>query len=463
LSSNKLSVAGLFVVLLAALGACSPQSSVSSQTVMPRAGLSSGLGSQSANGQADPWRQFALGYQPQLIVSAVEAANNDVWFADYYGNLLGRTTTAGKTTTFSAGNFVESGGPPTTTAADPVDVEPGPSNSTYFLASRGYGVISTSGHVTLYPSICFGSNACPFPQNLMAPASANMAVASDGSAWFGGYEQNGSSVMIKQKGADQTLFPLPSGSDDSASPTSVAIGPDNNIWFTQRNEVGKIDAISKKITTYTVPKKYTAVDSFLSEIANGPDHSLWVGDCNTNYVLRVSTSGKVVGTLLPFADLGCVQGSHQIEAGPPDGSIYLSVASNGVWRLNTANNQIAGYNIVPPPQSGGGVKSSAVGADHNLWAYQFSYPKVNVFLTKYQIQSNPATLRAVKLKKQTVSISEVGYAGKFIANQFSHQGCANVVPQESSSAFSVTFMKGAPCFVSFSDELGSGTVYVEIK
>lgn len=52
-----------------------------------------------------------------------------------------------------------------------------------------------------------------------------------------------------------------------------AVGPDGNIWFTQRDAIGVITADGKNVTRIQLPNGMHAID-----IVAGPDGNIWFTD-----------------------------------------------------------------------------------------------------------------------------------------------------------------------------------------
>jgi hypothetical protein len=143
--------------------------------------------------------------------------------------------------------------------------------------------------------------------------------------------------------------------------------------------------------------------------------------------------------------------------------LYFGGGGYLIGSLNTANGQVSAYSIVPSPQGNGygGVQTLAMGADDNIWVFLGASPYAYVFFPSFSISAAPALLKVKPHKSASVTVSEGNYTGQFTSS--GGDDCATVEPQESSGAFTVSAVLQDSCFVSFSDTLGSGTVYVQVE
>ena len=419
------------------------------------------------NSNRSAWGTYPLGYTPAYEIGAVQGPNNSIWLADVAQNVITEISTAGQTSTYNAGNFVFQccSQPPATPPAEPVDIEMGPNNTTYYLASQGgYGVMAASGSTTLYKMECFFNlPSCAYP-TIYAPTSSTMAVTSDGSAWSSGsgVPYGSASYVIRAQGANETLIPVPGGSRYENPPKFFALGPDGNVWFTDVNYLGRVNSSTNQLTTYAIPGSSGA---FAGALTAGPDGNLWISHCNEPYDILYATVGGAISSIAVPPALGnlCEQGSHEIIAGPDD-DIYFATGGYSISRINVKNHQFSKYNLVPTPRSGyGGVQTAALGADRNIWVFMVSYPDVYVLIRRIQSKTTPPKVTLKVDQSTTVTVKEAGYSKDYVDTTGSSSDCVDVSPSVSSGAFTFTAgSRAGKCYVSFADESGNDSVYVQV-
>jgi virginiamycin B lyase len=143
----------------------------------------------------------------------------------------------------------------------------------------------------------------------------------------------------------------------SSAPDIIVVGPDDALWYTQANGVGRM------------PPGNPAGAQFFSlgmsgprGIAAGPDGNLWVADATNNRVVRLSTAGAMVG--MPIA-LPMVFNARGIALGP-DGNMWVGNFGGSVARITTgaapALDPAAGF-----PVPAGSPIDVIGGGDGNVW------------------------------------------------------------------------------------------------
>jgi virginiamycin B lyase len=160
----------------------------------------------------------------------------------------------------------------------------------------------------------------------------------------------------------QEFPPVPTA---NAGLQDIVLGPDGNIWFTERsaNMIGRISGSNPGATTeFPLAGGATSPDL----IVVGPDNALWW------------TQGTSVGRMVPsnpagvqtFGGLGIIQ-ARGIAVGP-DGNLWVSDAGgNQVHRITPAGT--AASLPIPLPM-GVNARGIARGADGNMWVADFSTP-----------------------------------------------------------------------------------------
>ena len=160
-------------------------------------------------------------------------------------------------------------------------------------------------------------------------------------------------------------------------PTSITIGPDDALWFTETNQIGRIST-KGKFTQFSLPNGVTPV-----QILSGPEKSLWWttstseaagwGFSSQTNIGRITTRGVVTQTPLP-ADVNAT--SELARSG--DGSLwFIERTVSGQDKLGRIkpNGQLStAYSVFPAGATGplgsigtGSIGSIANGPDGNLW------------------------------------------------------------------------------------------------
>ena len=84
------------------------------------------------------------------------------------------------------------------------------------------------------------------------------------------------------------------------SPYAIAIGPDNNIWFTEYQG----DSIGMMTPMGEVMRFALAPDGIAERLTAGPDSALWFTDPKGNRIGRIAIDGKIKYVALPTAECG---------------------------------------------------------------------------------------------------------------------------------------------------------------
>ena len=127
------------------------------------------------------------------------------------------------------------------------------------------------------------------------------------------------SLMVTSGLFGETDFTLPPGR--AASPVSITVGPDHNLWFTEQagQKIGKIT------TTGVITEFPISGAQALTGIASGPDGNIWFTDEFAGTIGRISTSGTGLRTFSLPAN------SHPqgITAGPDGNLWYVNEVESG--------------------------------------------------------------------------------------------------------------------------------------
>lgn len=247
------------------------------------------------------------------IADLFSGPDGQLWFLSN-PNVMARTTLAGMCQTVAAlpgGNgfsfpFISPG---------PVDRE----GQVWFWNSPTIGRMDATGAITLQ-------------RNIPDANIGSMALGPDGNIWFTasgiayGTDGNVGSVVgfIITSGTtagEITIFRLPPVDPPiNALAGGIAVGPDGNLWITERgqfeNKIAKVTPAGI-VTEYPVstPGSY----DLFSFITPGPDGALWFTGQGGNQIGQITTDGAVTLFTVPTAN-----GNPTYITTGPDGRIWFS-------------------------------------------------------------------------------------------------------------------------------------------
>lgn len=220
-----------------------------------------------------------------------------VWFTEANSGIIGKITTSGVITEYSANMTV-------------TDITTGPDGNLWFTfgtmgASYGNGVgkITTSGIVTAY-SILPTNGHAPYPQSI--------TTGPDGNLWFTEKEVN-KIGKITTSGVI-TEYNLPTA---DSKPYGITTGSDGALWFTASNtsKIGRITTAGVVTDEYSVAA--TPAGS-LQHIIAGPDGAVWFTNYFGNKIGRLAT--ELTSQTISFSSTGPTDAVI-------DGPTYTPVAS----------------------------------------------------------------------------------------------------------------------------------------
>jgi streptogramin lyase len=139
--------------------------------------------------------------------------DGNLWFTEIAGNKIGRITTAGVATEFSTGLH----------GTGVLNITNGPDGNLWFTeCGAAIGRITPTGTIT------------EFTAGILGQAESIVAGA-DGALWF----PSGNNIARMTTAGSLALYPL---SDAAASPTGIALAADGSLWFTETptGEIGHI-------------------------------------------------------------------------------------------------------------------------------------------------------------------------------------------------------------------------------
>ncbi len=252
-------------------------------------------------------------------VQAVAAGpNNDVWFTGYNKGVVGRTTAGGNIQLFPAG----------LSKPQAQDMTLGLDGNLWFVTNAGRLGRTTPGGETKY-----------FPIRTGKKKLSALAVGGDGNIWF--VEQSKKQrkkLSAKQKRklqrrtknlarmtASGQVREFRSGSGLRGS-FGITTGPDGRIWFCdpERKRIGSVDVSGRGLKFFKAGLTGTPIS-----IIAGPDNQLYFGE-KEGRIGRISVSGKI--TEFPIPGAGGTAGF------PVQG---LTVGPDGdIWFVNNRKSQV---------------------------------------------------------------------------------------------------------------------------
>jgi streptogramin lyase len=214
-----------------------------------------------------------------------------------------------------------------------------------------------------------------------------------------GFASNGVWETTTQVGPPTTTteFPLPT---PGASPFSIALGSDGNVWFTEvnGNKIGKISPTGAitEFSWHGLPGGMTA----------GPDGALWFTEIGDNKIGSITTAG-LFGTEFTIPTAGAF--AHQITTGP-DGALWFAEAgADKIGRITTAG-QFSEFSI---PTAGGAPFGIAAGPDGNVWFTEIHSNKIGRItttpdhtITEFTVGDHPSMITAGPAGSNSLWFSE---------------------------------------------------------
>jgi streptogramin lyase len=162
------------------------------------------------------------------------------------------------------------------------------------------------------------------------PGSSLGAIAPgpDGNVW---YAANDASVHVltPSTGATKAL-PL------MYTPAAMVAGPDGNVWLTDSQGERIVSVSPAGATSVLMPPSTQPPGSWLGGITVGPDHNLWFTERASGHPQAPDWNG--IGRLAPpssIAELPACGSPLSITAGP-DGNLWYTTASSKVGRITPA-------------------------------------------------------------------------------------------------------------------------------
>ncbi|MDX2143437.1 MAG: hypothetical protein SFV19_08785 [Rhodospirillaceae bacterium] len=234
-----------------------------------------------------------------------------------------------------------------TGSPNPKDIVAGPDGNLWFTQIDGKKI----GRITLTGTVTDFS----YPSSTLEPRA--LTVGPDGNLWFALSLAGDSNPKIARMTTTGTVTEFQitdvTATGSQIEPTSMVVGPDNNLWLAATNRV-------VRVTTAGVPTIYnTGLGS--RYIAIGPEGAMWLVATSAQ-VGRLTTGG--LSSFNTLASDVTTLGGPITRA--PDDTLWISVtaSSNQIGRYSSTAGPLAGFAL---PLSGATINAFTRGPDGHVW------------------------------------------------------------------------------------------------
>jgi uncharacterized repeat protein (TIGR01451 family) len=264
----------------------------------------------------------------------------------------------------------------------PDSLAAGPDGNIWFTGFQRIAKLTPSGSMTVY-------------LRSATLSTAGIITGSDGNLWFG---EGATIVNMTTGGTVLGTYNIPSGK----SATSMTLGSDGAVWFTETMGVGKdittgpdgnvwftydISNISNDkigmitpsgvITYYSLPSSIPNPES----ITAGSDGNLWFTSPSYNKIGKITTSGVITDYALPNSPTGPMG----ITTGSDSALWYTGTASSKIGRMTTSGVVTAEYSV--PNATSGSLRHIITGTDGAVWYINYDARKIGRVATELSSQT----------------------------------------------------------------------------
>jgi streptogramin lyase len=219
------------------------------------------------------------------------------------------------------------------------DLAPGPDGNMWFTecgvlagATCKLGKITPAGALTEFPDV---------------PYAKNLTAGPDGNVWF--TEDTHNFIGRITPGGVVTQYPIPGFNNGGSVP--ITVGPDQKIWFGEGDRIGVLDPSTGSIVDYPLGGLFRP-----SSLVVGSDGNLWFTE--VQQIGRITTTGAVSHFSVPF-------GATPPLVATPTGPLYFSLngplaSISTTGAVNTSSLAQPGIGIVP---------ARGLGPDGQIWGW----------------------------------------------------------------------------------------------
>jgi uncharacterized repeat protein (TIGR02543 family) len=348
--------------------------------------------------------QTVVGYTPPSDGPAdvVAGPDGNMWFTEFSGNKIGRSSLSGTITEFSI----------PTAGSQPDGITVGPDGALWFVefGANKIGRITTSGTVTN-----------EFPITTASSQTFFIVTGSDGNLWFA--ETGANQIGQITPTGTVTEFTVPTA---NSNPLGITTGPDGNLWFAESHafKIGRITPAGV-FTEFSLPSGGFSP----RDIVAGPDGALWFTESFINGKIgRITTSGSI--TQLPVPTSGGQPGDITVG---PDGALWFTDnASNQIDRITTAG------------------ATSTLDASPAVFPTQIALGPNNALWFAAQTPANLFTFQTAVL-----TVAESGSGSGQVTSNEPAAASGQINCSGSSAQCSLTYMTGLPVTLTASAAAGS--------
>jgi streptogramin lyase len=179
-----------------------------------------------------------------------------------------------------------------------------------------------------------------------------IALGPDGNIWF--TERLGNRIGRITPNGVISEFAIPT---PGSEPMSIAVGPDGNLWFTETaaGKIGRITSDGRVINEFPVTAPITIHPI---DITAGPDGNLWF--TTQEWIVRMSIDGQI--TLF-----GTNYGASGTIASGPDGNLWFTANSENGWKICRITPSGVNTPFYGPYGEISDLGRIAAGPDGSLW------------------------------------------------------------------------------------------------
>jgi streptogramin lyase len=292
-----------------------------------------------------------------------------LWFTEYFGNKIGRITTAGQ---LGAGDEIAL----PTANVSPSGITTGPDGNLWFSDVAG-GANSRIGRIP--PNATSGADVLEIAVPTANSSPEGITAGPDGRIWFTEYGSlNGGRIGVLATTATQTSdvteFGIAGGG--TPEPFGIVSGPGGKLWFTGFGSdfVGHIAPPGAAVpTTDQLPTG----DGPLG-ITVGPDGNLWIADQLSSQITRVTPDGTVTN----FPTFTPNRQPFGIAAGP-DGRIWFTEAGGEPTHIGvmTTDGAMTAADEFAIPTANANPLFITAGPDNRMWFTESNGNKVGAITT----------------------------------------------------------------------------------